>query len=158
MKKSQAQTVTVDIDLTLVATHVEESVQSALTLQVEAMLAEAVKEKVHALVDGITRREIEKAVKSCLDDGWQTTNSYGEPIGPKLGLKGRIAEILTKQEGDYNRRVTRVQKIAAEVIDAAFRAEFGKQIKEAQQQFKQQVDSVVAAKFTETIKAALGLR
>lgn len=158
MAKKQNVQIPIDVDVADIGRIIGQRVEAAVCQHFDAAFKDAIKGQVADLVKSVTVKRIEAAVDAALEEGWQGTNTYGEPIGPKLGLKGRIAEMLTKQEGDYNRRVTRVDRIAAETIDAALRAEFGKDITAARERFKAQLDAVVAAKFTETIKAALGLR
>lgn len=157
-KKPNVAEVTVEIYTDAIKAHLEERLASAVEAAFEHTLAEMIEAKVGALIDEIGREHVKKAVVAALDEGWQETNNYGEPTGKKLGVKGRIAALLDKQEGDYNKRMTRADKIAGEVIDSALRDQFGEELKAARDRFKKQLDDVVAAKFTETIKSALGLR
>lgn len=156
-KPNTAQ-VTVEVYTTDIKEHIERRIAEAVEAQFENSLSEMISARVAQLVDDISHEHIRKAVEDAITDGWQQTNTYGEPVGPKVGLKGRIAELLSKQEGSYDHRKTRAEKIAEEAIDAALRAQFGKEIEAARKQFKEKLDGVIAAKFTETIKSALGLR
>jgi hypothetical protein len=156
--KPNVAQVTVEVYTDAIKAHVEERIANQIEALFERTLSDTVAHRVTELVDNLTRKQIEKAVTDALEEGWQTTNSYGEPIGPRIGLKGRIADMLSKQVGDYNNRQTRGEQLTKEVIDAALRDQFGKELQAARERFKKQLDEVVAAKFTETIKSALGLR
>lgn len=158
MAKRHTANVTVDVDTDEIKRLVEMRLADKVSEQFDRVFDDIIRRKVTELVDDITRRQIEKAVTDALDEGWQSTNSYGEAIGPRVGLKGRIADMLSKTTGDYNNRMTQADKITKDVIDSAFRSEFGKEIKAAQENFKKAVDAEIAGRFTSTIKSALGLR
>lgn len=151
-------TISVEIDTDEIKRQMELRIEDKVSGQFDRAFDEVIREKVSDLVDGITRVQIEKAVAAALDEGWQATNSYGEAVGPRIGVKGRIAEMLSKNVGDYNHKMTRAEQLTKEVIDTALRAEFGKEIKEAREKFKAAVDAHIAEQFTQTIKSALGLR
>lgn len=157
-KNKSTATVAVEVHTEAIKLHLEQRLADAVEAQFESTIADMIRDRVAELIDDVSRDFIRKAVTDAVNDGWQQTNSYGEAYGPKVGLKGRIAEMLSKQEGDYNRRESRVEKIAREVLEQSLHAEFGKELSAARERFKAQVNEVVAAKFTETIKAALGLR
>jgi hypothetical protein len=138
--------------------HIEERIAEQIERLFTKSLDEAVHARVTELIDTVSKEQIRKAVTDAIAEGWQPTNTYGEPHGAKVGLKGRIADMLTKQVGDYNSRTTTAEKLIKEVIEAELRGAFGKEIASAREKFKSQLDATVAAKFAETIKAALGVR
>lgn len=158
MAKKQIAQVSVEIDTEHIRDVIERRIAEKVQEQFDDVFDAAIRKRVAELVDDITRKQVEKSVTEALDEGWQATNSYGEPVGQKIGIKGRLGEMLTKNVGDYNNRMTHADKLTKEVIDATFRAEFGKEIKAAQERFRQALDAEVAGRFTATIKAALGLR
>lgn len=159
MAKKQTVSVSVDVDGEEIKRLIEMRVADQVSHEFEKVFVEIIRAEVTKLVDGLTRKHVEKAVADALDEGWQATNSYGEAIGPKIGLKGRIAEMLTKPVSGYSSdRTTRAEKIVSETVDAALRNEFGKELKAAQAQFRQALDAKIAESFTATIKGALGLK
>lgn len=158
MRKMQSASVSVEVDTDHIQDVIERRIAEKVQEQFDSVFDDVIRQRVTELVDGITRKQVEKAVTDALDEGWQATNSYGEAVGPKVGIKGRLGEMLTKNVGDYNNRMTQADKLAKEVIDATLRSEFGKEIKAAQERFKKALDAEIAERFTATIKSALGLR
>jgi hypothetical protein len=157
-KKPNVAEVTVEVYTDAIKSHIEERIAEQIEESFRKTLDSTIRARVNELVDEFSKEQIRKAVADAIAEGWQQTNSYGESVGAKVGLKGRIADMLNKQEGDYNNRMTRADKLTKEVIEAELRGQFAKEIAAAREKFKTQLDGVIAAKFTETIKSALGLR
>ncbi len=124
--------------------------------------------KIAELADVLVREQFDKVViqriaaqvDAVLAEGWQVTNQYGEARGPKVDLKGRITELLLKPGRDSygnGESMTPIDRQVKAAIDGLIGKEFAKDIETARKSLKAQLDASVAAKFTDTLKKALGL-
>lgn len=127
-----------------------------LRLYFEGKIKETVDQMVSDAIDQQIRDTIAASVAKIVEEGWQTTDEYGRVTGTRT-LKSIVLDSLTRKGGDYNRQ-TIADKVAEETIRKALHESFGAEIKRAQETFRKEIDNVVAAKLTESIKTALGLR
>lgn len=126
---------------------------------VKAKVAEAVDGIVKAEIEKVSREHVEDAVRAALAEGWQKTDNYGTPTGPKLGLKDRIVEFLNTRDGYYsNEKRNRIERIVEDTVKAVFDAEFKKEMEAAKAQFRSMLDTSIQQKFAEAVKAGLGLK
>lgn len=116
-----------------------------------------VRKHLEASIEEFTQAHIRAAVEAIMSEGWQKTNSYGEPCGPKMTLRDRIAEQLTSVRDSYSRK-TWLDEVIEKNVTAVFSAEFAKQIEDARHKFRELLDGTIAAKLQESLKSALGLR
>lgn len=131
---------------------------------VAEMVRDIVAERTRRAVDDEVKRvageAIRAAVAQVLADGWQATNNYGEPTGPRLDLKARVGEMLLKLQGnqyDSNRKVW-VDAVIEEHLRKVLQDHFAKELDAAKAKFRSLLDGTISAKLNETLKSALGLR
>lgn len=131
-----------------------EQMRAALRERIDALASEVIRE----FFDTTVKARIESCVDEVLAEGWQVTDHYGSACGPRVDLKGRISDMLLKANGTVDRRTTTmVQQIAHETIQRVVTNEFAKEIDAARVELRKQLDAVVAGKFSETLKKAMGL-
>jgi hypothetical protein len=138
--------------------------RTTATKALEVRLMKALDAKAEAMVrdafDETIRARVTTAVDDVLRQGWVVTDNYGNRKGDNVDLKGRISELLTKQESDgYNQpKRTVAESIAKKLIEEAFHGSFKKELGDARVALRAQVDSLIQAKLAETMRAALGLK
>lgn len=123
-----------------------------LDLKVKKRLAAAVDTAVATCVE----EEIRPVVRGILEEGWQRTNQWGEVSGGKVGLRERIGELLNKR-GPHT-SATLVEKLAREILEKALRADFGKELAEAQKKVRALFDQELMGKVQKVLREGLGLR
>lgn len=128
------------------------SLRQLLDKKLEQLAGDTVRDA----MNGEIAARLNMAIDNVLRDGWQTTNEYGEPKGPKLDLKARIGEVLSRTD-NYNRKSIVSERIA-ELVNKVLHEEFGPVIEQAKKTLKEQLDTSVMTTVANTIKAALGLR
>lgn len=128
--------------------------------RVRQAVMKMVRDAVEAEVTKVTEASVKEAVDACLAEGWQKTNNYGEPSGPRMDLKARIGELLVKMQdnGYSSSRTNLVESIIKAQAEAAFKTEFAPVIADAKVKFKALLDGTISATLAETLKSALGLR
>lgn len=122
-------------------------------------------DKIAGLADVIVREQFDVAIKDrinaavdeALAEGWQKTDSYGCAVGPKIDLKGRISEALTKPDGGYG-RPTLVDMKIKESVTKALDQSFAAEIEAAKKRVRAEIEGVLSGKVTEALKGALGIR
>lgn len=132
----------------------------ALELRIRKAIDDTAQSMVRDAFDETIRARVTSAVDDVLATGWVVTDTYGNRRGDNVDLKGRISEILTKQESNgYNDpKRTVAEQIAKKLIEEAFHKEFKEELERARLELRKQVDALVATKLTETLKGALGLK
>lgn len=120
---------------------------------VEGVIRSALDERLAALTDEVVR----PAVAAALGEGWQKTNDYGDPVGPRVGLKERISEQLLKTDSWGNREPW-ITKFVREAIEHELRGELGRELTKAKETIRGTVTGIVQQKLNETLAEALGLR
>lgn len=129
-----------------------------LRVYFEARIKDTIDKMVASAIDQGIRDTISTAVREAVEEGWQQFDDYGRPKGERKTLKSIVLDALTlKDHSSYNSR-TVAERVAVETIERACKAGFEQEMAAAQRKFREQADALVQAKFTETIKAALGLR
>ena len=126
---------------------------------IEEKISDIAEKAVRERFEEVARERITAAVDAVLAEGWQRTDEFGNKIGEHVDLKGRISQIITEKRNDgYNRpALTLAERLVKESVEKMFADKFGKEIEAAQKDMRKQLDAVVAGKFTETIKRALGV-
>lgn len=130
---------------------------------IEKTVIKRVQRAVDEQIKAVTAEKIGTAVDDVLVAGWQTTNSYGEPSGPRVTLRDRVSKIITEaQDGGWNgQRKTLIDAIVerklAELFDHRNGA-IGKAIEEAQAKLRSAIDGTVMTALATTLRQALGLR
>jgi hypothetical protein len=129
----------------------------AMRKYLDDKIAELAADMVRDQINDTVSARIEAAVDVVLAEGWQVTNEYGEPRGPKVDLKARISSLLTTSSRDYNGTGTLIERTAKAAIDAALAKDFREVIDGAKKKLSDEIDAVVGAKLRETLARALGL-
>jgi histone H3/H4 len=142
--------------VTAVAEMVRDQMSGRIDEAVRGAIKGALEEQVRALVNDAIR----PVLATVLDEGWQPTDQWGEPKGPKVTLRDRIGKavsaFLDVRDG-YDRQ-TAAEKVIKEEIEKAVRGDAGKELKRASEALRAQVDAVLQAKLRESLSSALGLR
>lgn len=137
-----------------------ERLETEIETLFNAKLAEVVEERVLAMVDKVAEGTVRPLVDEAIAEGWQKTNEYGEPRGPKQTLKERIAAMLTENvsRGYGSDAQTRAEKIASGIVEDVFRKEFANEIEAAKKKARGLFESKVQERLGEAIKQAFGVR
>lgn len=120
---------------------------NGLNDKIEESMAEAVDARLKSLSDDALRGMFEKV----LHEGWQLTNSYGEPNGRKVTLESRVREFLMGKPNDYNDPMTTVFR---ESLTKALQGEMGLLIKEATEKLRAQLDGSIQEKLRAAVTSA----
>jgi len=152
------------MDLTITVTGWEanqmaEQVAGKLYEELERLVRRRFDEQVDKQIDDLVAvvgaDRIEAAVEKALAEGWPRTNTYGENVGERIGLKERIAEILFKPTG-YDRK-TYVDEVCAKTVEAVMRGELGKEIEAARDSLRKALNDAVKEKLATAVKGAFGI-
>lgn len=143
----------------------EDQVVKAIAGMVEEQVHERVNEAVRGAIKGaledaigeLVLEQLRPAVAALIAEGWQKTNDYGDPVGPRVGLKERVNEQLQKCDS-YGSREPWVNKYVREAIEAELRGDLGKELTKAKEAIRGTVTGIVQQKLNETLAEALGLR
>lgn len=141
------------------STRGRQTFEDAIRTTVNRMVRAAVEEQIKA----ITAEKITAAVEEIMAEGWQVTNSYGEPSGPRVTLRDRVSKIITDaQDGGWNGNRKRlidaiVERKLAEMFDHRS-GPIGQAVAEAQTKLKASIDGQVMSALNTTLRQALGLR
>lgn len=127
---------------------------------IDQKVSEIAESHVRADVDNEIQDRVALAVDAVLAEGWQATNTYGEPRGPKVDLKGRVSEVLltATRDGYSGNAMTPIERQVKAAVDGLISKEFAKEIEAARKSLREQLDVAVSAKFVETLKTAMGLK
>ena len=136
-----------------VAARYRQHADTRITKAIDEKIASSVEESVAQICREVIKPEIVRTV----EEGWQRTNSYGENVGGKIGIKDRIGDMLNAKDG-YNRDRTWIQKIAEETISKHLKDDFQKEINEAATALRKKLEGLVNDKFVTALKSSLGLR
>ena len=126
-------------------------VEAKLESDFDEWLKNAIGKTVEARLRTLTDAALKEAFNKTLTEGWQRTNTYGEPTGPKLTLQSRVLEYLTKGDG-YRDPVADVYK---EAVQAELKGEAGKLLTEAKVRLRGFIDSTIADKMREVVAQAV---
>lgn len=116
-----------------------------------------VRKRLDEAITAVTNEHITTAVKSIMEEGWQKTNSYGEPTGPKVTLKDRVSELLTSVRDSYSRK-SWIDELVEKHVAAVYERDFKVAIEETRAKFRALLDGKIAASVQDALKSALGLR
>lgn len=133
--------------------HVGKEVREALdqkTLQI-------VRDEVKRLVDGLTEERLRKDIDTYLEEGWQGTDTYGNPTGKVFTLRDRIRGVFDTRTDSYDRQ-TRVEKWVKDAVDYQLGKALAEELAAARTRLRAAFDEVLQAKFSTTIREALGLK
>lgn len=122
--------------------------------------------KIEGLADTLVREQfdivikdrIAKAVDDALATGWTKTDEYGSPRGPAIDLKARVGEYLNATDRYRQPYKTFIEEQVAKAVEKTLGGEFKKEIDAAVKSLRGQLDAAVSSKFTDAIKAAMGVK
>lgn len=121
-----------------IAEFIANKVQAHVDEHMDGAIHNAAQRAVDKAVERFGEEVIRAAVVEAIAEGWQKTNTYGEPIrGEKVSLKERIAKLIEEPVGDYNRRQSRIEKLVGETVEATLRDEMKKELSEVRTAFRQ---------------------
>jgi hypothetical protein len=132
------------------------AVGRAVNARIEQIAVSLVRE---AFDTAIVER-IAAAVDAVLAEGWRKTNSYGDAVGDRVDLKGRISEVILekKSEGYQGAKYTLAESLVRERVTEVMDRDLKAEVEKAKASLRAQLDAAVTAKFVETLKQALGVR
>lgn len=125
-----------------------------LDKKIEGLAETLVREK----FDETVSARIATAVDDVLREGWQRTDEYGMPNGQKLDLKARIGSFLNERDRYRSPNAPRIDEMVKSAVEKTLSFEFKKEIDAAVKSLRAQLDAAINGKFTEAIKAAMGIR
>lgn len=132
-----------------VVRHLSCEIERTAQRLVEAAITAKIEEKVNAAV--------ETALQKALEEGWQPTDHWGTPKGPKMTLADRIAKSISENQS-YDKIEREINRFVTHAIEKVLGDRLKPEIACAVAKFKEVADSVVQAKLNETLKHALGLK
>lgn len=154
-----AATLTLDLGEFIASTWDEEQRDDLINL-VASKIANDLSKDIRKEVGEAVRSEVTAIVQKAVSAGVQKTSTWGEPQGPVIPLKQMIIEetnaALTKPTGDAfsSPRVTVVQKIIRDEVNAALKKELASAVNEQKEIAKKAVSASAAQVISETIDRA----
>lgn len=133
---------------------VGEELRPLIYKEVRAAVDRAVKEA----ADGLLRDRILSEVEAVLTQGWQPTNEYGEPKGPKETVRDRIRNAFSKRGDGYYDKATLLEKWVEEGVSRVLEATLKEEVKAAREKLRASFDAVLQSKFTDTLRETLGVK
>ena len=131
-------------------------VARAVKEQHEAFVAKAASERISALVSELSHERIQAEIDAVLAEGWTETTKYGEPTGKKHTVRDRVRGFFDAKEGYENK--PRVDTWVKEGVQGALAKALDEEVKSAKARMREAFDAVLQAKFTTTIREALGVK
>jgi hypothetical protein len=149
--------VEIEVNTERIEEAIKDEVCSGLRDRLNEAIRGAIKSELSSALKDVVGESLRAEVDKLISEGWQQTNTWGEPQGEKQTLKALVTKHLTEDVGDYNRRMKRIEKVTYEAVDAALKNEFAGELKVARDLFRKHLDAGVAAKLRDAIASALGV-
>jgi hypothetical protein len=124
--------------------------------QIEKAIDDGIRPALEEALEKITVEALRPAVAAAFEEGWQPTDGYGRPSGPKLTLRDRISQVFERKES-YD-HCSKVERIAREIIEAAYKADLNGEIAKLKEGFRKQVDEALQVKFRDAMAEAVGIK
>lgn len=99
---------------------------------------------------------IEQVVEKLIEEGYPTTNSYGEVTGKAISLEDRVREKLFK--GDRYNHSSWVEQTTTKFIEQQIKGELKPLFDEAKKKMKGLMDASLMEKLAKSMREGLGLR
>lgn len=154
----------IEIDSTYDEDRIVEVILDRLGERLESRIQDKVNDLVRtrfqAIADEIAEYRIGEEVERYITEGWARVSRWGDRTGEVQTLKTMIPKMLEEQVGgDYHHRERkrRVDAIAEKILTEAFSGALKEELARAQKAFRAQVDELLKAKLTESLRKALGL-
>jgi hypothetical protein len=125
--------------------------------RLDELLTAEIERAVHVAVRTLTETLIAKEVQRVLEEGWTKTDEWGEPK-KKLTTRERINAYFSENVGGYNQKITRLEKLTAELLDKQMRGDLGEVLKEAKAKFRAAIDGAMKVRLQTVLADALGLQ
>ena len=117
-----------------------------------------VEQQARDLVKDVVSEEIGSATKRILAEGFQTTDSYGNPRGERKTVAGFVLEYLQAKESHYNSKGNRLYDMGHKLVEDYLAKELEPHLKQLKQRCMEALDTSVTGKIREAIISGLGLR
>jgi hypothetical protein len=131
----------------------QERVGEAVDKAVKKAITNGVDEGMQRLME----EQLRPAIAEVIANGWQKTDHYGQPQGPKQSLAQRITEFLFEKDR-YNGNGTTIDKVFKEELEKALKTEAGKAFADALASFKGKVDTEINGRIMTAVRSAMGLK
>lgn len=158
MSEQKSITITVTgYDATRVEEYLDEQIGRQVSAGLELKVTDAVEARTRTLVDELTRDRVKKEIDALLDEGWKQTDQWGAETGKTFTMRERVRGVLDAKRDNYDRS-TLVEKWLKEAVDYKLGTILNEELKSARERMKAAFDEVLQAKFTTSIRDALGLK
>lgn len=129
-------------------------------------LGHEIRKHVHAMVEKAAKAEIEKRVSETigaaaaqvLADGFQPTDSYGQPKGVHKSVAAFVLEYLQGKSDNYGRGKVRIYEAADELVKEYLAKHIAPELEKLKKRCVEALDTSVSGKIREAVIAGLGLR
>lgn len=136
----------------MVLSRVADESRKHLSSAVHKQIADAIDRTVKDIVESKLASEIE----AILAEGWQKTNSYGEPTGDRITFRQRVSNLIEARDNYSSER--RIDKIVKETVETTLRGEFAKEVAEARAKVRAMLDGALNEKLAAALREGLGLK
>lgn len=106
-------------------------ISKAADILVERLSKDAA-QKVSALVEARVGDQLTEMVARVIEEGIKETNSYGQPTGKTITVRGlvmdRLSSMLKPKDSSYERKAGEIERQAASMIDEAVKQFLAKEI------------------------------
>lgn len=144
------------------ASRIEDSVVEKIASRIDDDIREELKSQIADLIKqrmgAIVVETVNTTVAAIFEEGWETTNNYGEKIGPKKTVKDRLSEILFAKPDSYSNSKRLLDQAMHDALQKALQADFAQVLADAKAKFKAMVDDEMTGRLQKTLKEALGLK
>jgi hypothetical protein len=124
--------------------------------QIRKAIQEGIQPALKEALSTLAVEVLRPAVATVLEHGWQHTDNYGYPRGPKMDLNGVILDSLIGKNNTYDGSIA--ERIAKEVISEAYRKDLNGEIAKLKEGFRKQVDEALQVKFRDAMAEAVGIK
>lgn len=129
-------------------------------------LEREVRKHVHAMIETAAQAEIEKRVSATigeatakiLAEGFQQTDSYGQPKGVHKSVAAFVLEYLQGKSDSYGRGKERIYEMADKLVSDYLQKHIAPELEKLKTRCVEALDASVSGKIREAVIAGLGLR
>lgn len=132
----------------------------------EVGLEREVRKHVHAMIEAAARAEIEKRVSESigeatakiLAEGFQPTDSYGQPKGVHKSVAAFVLEYLQAKPDNYGNSKARIYETADKLVTGYLEKHIAPELEKLRRRCVEALDTSVSGKIREAVIAGLGLK
>lgn len=129
-------------------------------------LEREVRKHVHAMIETAAQAEIEKRVSESigeatakiLADGFQQTDSYGQPKGVHKSVAAFVLEYLQAKSDSYGRGKERIYETADTLVQEYLQKNIAPELEKLKKRCVEALDTSVSTKIREAVISGLGLK